>query len=64
MHAILEPVALTRDIPVAGLRCGDIGAVGFRHRCVTGAITARRGTDQARCTTFSISRRLGSVFRS
>jgi hypothetical protein len=27
MHAILEPVALTRDIPVAGVRCGDIGAV-------------------------------------
>lgn len=61
MHAILEPVALTRDIPAAGLRCGE---VGFRNRCVTGAIAARRGTDQARCTTFSISRRLGSVLRS
>jgi hypothetical protein len=30
MHAILEPVALTRDIPVAGLRCGDNGAPGNR----------------------------------
>jgi acetolactate synthase regulatory subunit len=31
MHEILEPVALTRDIPVAGLRCGDIGAVVEVH---------------------------------
>ena len=31
MHAILEPVALTRDIPAAGLRCGDIGAVVEVH---------------------------------
>ena len=30
MHEILEPVALTRDIPVARLRCGDIGAPGNR----------------------------------
>jgi hypothetical protein len=30
MHEILEPVALTRDIPVAGLRCGDNGAPGNR----------------------------------
>lgn len=31
MHAILEPVALTRAIPAAGLRCGDIGAVVEVH---------------------------------
>lgn len=27
MHHILESVALTRDVPAAGLRRGDIGAV-------------------------------------
>ena len=31
MHEILEPGALTRDIHVAGLRCGDIGAVVEAH---------------------------------
>jgi hypothetical protein len=31
MHEILEPVALSRDIPVAGLRCSDIGAIVEVH---------------------------------
>ncbi len=31
MHKLLETVALTHDIPEAGLRCGDLGAVVEIH---------------------------------
>lgn len=27
MYKLLDTVALTRDIPEAGLRCGDLGAI-------------------------------------